>query len=113
MKTVPISVQLYTLRSLLDVDFPGTLKQIAKIGYRNVELAGFGNLKTAVEARQAIDDAGLSVSGAHLPLEQWGNLNQLLDDADKLGNKNLIVPWLKPELRTVKGFTDLAQQMNA
>src|SRR5438094_266735 len=66
---IPISVQLYTVRDLTAKDFAGTMKQVAQIGYTAVELAGYGNLKTAGEARQALDDAGLIVSGAHAPIE--------------------------------------------
>ena len=67
---IPISVQLYTVRDAASKDFPGTLKKVAAIGYKSVELAGYGNLKTAAEARKALDDAGLTVAGAHATLEQ-------------------------------------------
>jgi hypothetical protein len=33
----PLGVQLYTVRSLVDKDLPGTLAAIRKIGYRTVE----------------------------------------------------------------------------
>ena len=63
MAHLPISVQLYTLRNLTAEDFAGTMKKVAAIGYKNVEMAGFGNLKTAAEAKKALDDAGLKASG--------------------------------------------------
>ena len=38
----PISLQLYTVRSLAAKDLAGTLAQVAAIGYRDVEFAGAG-----------------------------------------------------------------------
>src|SRR5204863_7885528 len=64
-----ISLQLYTVRDLTAKDFADTMKKVAQIGYRNIELAGYGNLKTAADAKKALDDAGLKVSGAHAPIE--------------------------------------------
>ena len=61
----PISLQLWTLNENTGKDFAGTVKEVARIGYRAVELAGTGNLKPA-EAARAIEDAGLKVSGMHL-----------------------------------------------
>ena len=51
---IPIAVQLYTVRDLAAKDFPGTLKEVARIGYKSVELAGYGNLKTVAEAKKAL-----------------------------------------------------------
>ena len=99
MAVIPISLQLYTVRDLAAKDFAGTLKEVSNIGYRNVELAGYGNLKTAKEAKKALDDAGLKVSGAHAPIDALEkNLNQVLDENAELQNTTVICPWL-PEQR--------------
>ena len=61
-----LSVQLYTVRDLAAKDFAGTLKELAKIGYRACEGGGgWGNLKSAADAKKAMDDAGLVCSGMH------------------------------------------------
>ena len=36
-----IGVQLYTVRDLMKADLPGTLAQVAGIGYKEVEFAGY------------------------------------------------------------------------
>src|SRR5688572_15990651 len=77
LPVIPISVQLYTIRDQTAQDFAGSMKQVAAIGYPSVELAGYGNLKTAKEAKKALDDAGLKVAGTHAPIEQ-------LEDEGKL-----------------------------
>ena len=100
MAVIPISIQLYTVRDLAAKDFAGTMKEVSKIGYRNVELAGYGNLKTAKEAKKALDDAGLKVSGAHAPIDALEkNLNQVLDENAELQNTTVICPWLPEERR--------------
>jgi sugar phosphate isomerase/epimerase len=61
---LPIGLQLYSVAAELQADFAGTLKQVAAIGYTQVEFAGFGS-RSAAEIRQAIDAAGLKGIGAH------------------------------------------------
>lgn len=49
---LPIGFQVYPVRELIAKDFPGTLKQLAAVGYRTVEMcsppgyvdSGFGGL---------------------------------------------------------------------
>ena len=57
-----IAVQLYTLRAHTATDMLGTLRQVAAIGYRAVEFAGYGD-QTASTIRPTLDELGLK----HLP----------------------------------------------
>jgi sugar phosphate isomerase/epimerase len=43
MKKIPIAVQLYSVRDACARDLPGTLKQVARMGYQGVEFAGYHN----------------------------------------------------------------------
>src|SRR3954451_17768941 len=52
-----ISIQLYTLRDQMAADAAGTLKALARIGYRTVEHAGFVG-RTAAEFKQLLNAAG-------------------------------------------------------
>lgn len=61
----PIGLQLYTVREELGKHFTGTLKRIAAIGYKEVELADTFN-KTATELHAAFSDAGLACHSAHM-----------------------------------------------
>src|SRR5688572_14703136 len=111
---IPISVQLYTVRDPASKDFAGTVKQVAQIGYKTVEMAGYGNLKTAADAKKALDDAGLTVAGAHAPIEQLDqNIASVLDDNDTLGSKLIICPWM-PEARRkdADGWKQAAKSLN-
>lgn len=103
MAKIPLSVQLYTLRDRCNQDMPGTLKALGEIGYKGVELAGFGSLKTAAEVRKAVDDAGLVVSGMHLGIDGFlgADAAKAAEDQKILGNSHVICPWValdgKPE----------------
>src|ERR1035438_7949228 len=65
---LPVGVQLYSVRDILPKDYEGTLRQLASLGYREVEAAGFFG-HSASEVKQAMDHAGLRCVSAHYPLK--------------------------------------------
>lgn len=81
---LPIGIQLYTVGDDMNKDAPGTVKKIAEIGYKEVETAGFGSVKTAAALRKVLDDNGLKCPSAHLTFD-LKNLNKAFDDAHALG----------------------------
>ena len=81
---LPIGIQLYVVGQDMQKDAAATVKKIAEIGYKEVETAGFGSLKTAKELRKALDDNGLKCPSAHLPLK-LNDLQASFDDAHALG----------------------------
>jgi sugar phosphate isomerase/epimerase len=84
---MPIGCQSYTVRDAIGKDFPGTLKMLAGVGFRTLEMcspagyatSGFGPLAKmkAADIRQAIDAAGLRCESSHF---QFQELRQNLDD---------------------------------
>ncbi len=72
---LPVGLQLYSVRNLLPKDFDGTLKQIANIGYKEVEAAGFFD-HSAEDVKKAMANAGLKCVSAHY------SLGALLKDVD-------------------------------
>lgn len=88
----PISLQLWTLNENTGKDFAGTVKEVAQIGYKAVELAGTGNLKPA-EAAKALDDAGLKVSGMHVGWDWFTvKFDELVENAKRFKTTELILP---------------------
>ena len=81
---LPIGIQLYVVGQDMQRDAAAAVKQIAQIGYKEVETAGFGSLKTAKELRKALDDNGLKCPSAHLQIN-LSNLQPAFDDAHALG----------------------------
>jgi sugar phosphate isomerase/epimerase len=95
----PISLQLYTVREQVAADYPGTLRAVAEIGYRAVELVTLGSF-TAPELRAELDRLGLQVSGMHVPLDRLENdLESALDEALALDSPYVICPWLPADRR--------------
>ena len=60
-----IGLQLYTVRDLLEKDFEGTLEQVARIGYTNVEFAGYFD-RTPEQVRAILDRLKLVSTSAHI-----------------------------------------------
>jgi sugar phosphate isomerase/epimerase len=114
MSDLPIAVQLYTLRDLTKTDFAKTVAEVARIGYAGVELAGYGNLKTAAEVRRVLDDNGLKVAGSHASIEALeADVDRVLDDNAALGNRNIVCPFM-PETRRkdAADWRDVAASLN-
>ena len=113
-----VAAQLYTVRDLAVKDFAGTVRQVAAIGYRAVELAGYGNLRSAHEARKVLDDHGLRVTSSHAGLEAMEkHLDRILDDQEALGSPTLVCTGLPENRRksaadwriAADGFTKTAE----
>ena len=91
-KKIPFALQVYSVREYASKDLRGTLKEIAKIGYKGVEFAGYyGN--DAKDVRKWLDEAGLQAISTHLSVPQLleGAFDKTAEFERTLGNKRLIV----------------------
>jgi len=65
-----IGLQLYSLRDAMKVDVPGTLKQVAEMGFTTLETANYGEGKiygmAPSEFKRAVKDLGMKMTSAHL-----------------------------------------------
>ena len=66
--TLPVALQLYTVRDEMAADFEGTLKKVKALGYDGVEFAGLFD-KTAAQAKALCEENGLVPISAHVPLD--------------------------------------------
>ncbi|HSO52026.1 MAG TPA: twin-arginine translocation signal domain-containing protein, partial [Actinomycetes bacterium] len=62
-----ISIQLYTLRDQLAIDFEGTIATMAEIGYTRVEHAGFVG-RTVTEFKAVLDANGIVSTSGHVQI---------------------------------------------
>jgi sugar phosphate isomerase/epimerase len=108
-----IGVQLYTVRDAMAQDFDGTLAQVARIGYREVEFAGYYD-RDAKVVRAALDKVGLTAPSAHVPFEVLGDQwRKTLDDAQVVGHRYVVVPSIPDDLRkTLDGYRRAAERFN-
>jgi sugar phosphate isomerase/epimerase len=94
---LPIGLQLYTLGPGLAADLDNQLSQVAKTGYKTVELAGYLG-KTPKELRAAFDKAGLSATSSHVQGRPGGpdpslqDVDRLVADAHVIGIKSFVLP---------------------
>lgn len=99
MPSIPIGLQLYSVREDCARDLPGVLEAVANMGYAGVEFAGYYD-RPADKLRRMLDANGMKCCGTHTRLET------ILPDAIQetiafnavLGNRYLIVPSI-PESR--------------
>jgi sugar phosphate isomerase/epimerase len=108
-----IGIQLYTLRDQAGHDLAGTLAQIAKIGYKEVELAGFYG-HSATEFRDLLDKNGLTAPSAHISLTAIQTASEkTFADAKAIGNEWIVVPSPPPgKYDTVDAWKHLGEQFN-
>ena len=89
-----IGIQLYTLRDAMALDLEGTLGEVAAIGYREVEFAGYFE-RHPRQIAEVLANHGLSAPSAHVPLQALREqLDELLEAAQIIGHRYLVLPWL-------------------
>ncbi len=85
-------IQMYSVRDITGKDLLGALREIARIGYKYVEFAGFFG-HDAASVRTWLSDLGLRVSGTHTGLKELDNdFEGTLQYHKTLGNTNIIIP---------------------
>src|SRR5947209_7995543 len=122
--TIPLGFQTFPIRDLLSKDFAGTLKMMAGLGYRNVEMcspsgyvdAGFKALVPlkAEETRHIIEDAGLVCPSCHFTFgELKNNLPDRIDYAKKLGMTQMVCSsfWL-PKTASLQDYLKACDELN-
>jgi sugar phosphate isomerase/epimerase len=86
---MPIGLQLYTVGPELAKDFEGTLKQIAAIGYKSLELASLASVKdhASADLRKLVDGMGMHCASAHVvqTTKDEVGLDTTIDFCSKLG----------------------------
>ncbi len=121
---LPIGCQVFPVRDALSKDFDGTLRQLAAIGYKNIEMcsppgyisSGFGPLANmkAPEMRSRIEAARLHCESCHYG---FAELKSSLDDriafARELGLKQMVLSSFGlPATATMADWSNAAEQLN-
>jgi sugar phosphate isomerase/epimerase len=107
---IPFALQLYSVRNECAKDLPGTVKAVAKMGYKAVEFAGYHG-RDAKTLRAMLDDVGLKCCGTHIALDTLlgDNLPKTVEFNKTLGNPFLIVPSLPGKYtKTKQGWQEVA-----
>ncbi|MEI3796736.1 MULTISPECIES: sugar phosphate isomerase/epimerase family protein [unclassified Chitinophaga] len=119
-----LGIQLYSIRDDMKKDPSGTLKQLAAMGYKNVEHAGYSKRKfygySAKEFKKLLDDLGLLMPSGHTVMgkQHWDAAKNdftdewkyTVEDAAIVGQHYVISPWLDESLR--KNYDDFKAYMD-
>lgn len=102
MKHLPVGIQMYGLRDLLEATperFESVMEQIKEMGYDGVELAGLYGLAPEF-VKKTLDAIGLIPISAHVPLsEMMRDIKTIVDTYKMIGCRYLVVPYLPEEYR--------------
>lgn len=100
-----IGLELYTVRAALDKDFEGTIARVAKVGYKEVEIAQlFAHLPTfnpsPKRAREILDANGLTAPSSHIPYSALSpeNLPKVIEASKILGHSYVVNPSIDREV---------------
>jgi sugar phosphate isomerase/epimerase len=116
-KTVklPVGFQIWTINKDLQEDFAGTLKKMADMGYKTVEMCsppgyGFKSLMDmkAIEMKKIVEDTGLKLKSTHYGMgELRTNLAERIAFASESGQKQMV-----PEKATMSDWMKACDEIN-
>jgi sugar phosphate isomerase/epimerase len=104
--SLPIALQLYSVRQDLDKDFEQVIKKVKEYGYDGVELASLHG-KEPEYVKKLLSDTGLTPISAHIPLDSMlKNPDKVFSLYFDMGCKYVAVPYLPEERRPGKPLFD-------
>ena len=122
---MPLGFQSWTIKDKLSADFPGTLKMMADMGYKLIEMCspkgyeqiGFGaftKMKTA-DIRKTIEDAGMKCPSCHFGFTEFNdeNIDDRIQFAKDMGMTQMICStfWL-PKTAALSDYMTAADKLN-
>ena len=100
MRNIPVALQVYTIRDVASEDYAGTLEKVAKMGYKGLEIGGFGPYNSG-EWNSLLESLNLEIISNHIPIETLEeSFNHIAEFNLSIGNKHIICPYLREERRT-------------
>jgi len=98
-KIEKVGVQLYTVRDLMKDDFDGTIAKVAKIGYKEVEFAGYFG-RTGQQVRAVLEKNSLSAPSTHVQYDELDDkFPSVIETSKTIGLKYIVCPWIPEDLR--------------
>jgi sugar phosphate isomerase/epimerase len=118
--SIPIGLQLFSVRGEVEADLPATLKSVAEIGYAGAEPWGYNGESlawkghTADAIRAMYDDNGLKCCGIHLTTDalRGENLAHSIAFNRTLGNRFLIIAMDQKRMTSSAGVAELTAILN-
>jgi sugar phosphate isomerase/epimerase len=116
-RKIPIGLELYSVRTELARDLPGTLRAVAGAGYEAVEFYApyfSWQIPYAKEVRGLMDDLGLRCHSTHNHIEAFTageGLARAIELNQIIGARHLILATAPPETRGLDGWKNLCDRL--
>jgi len=122
-----MGLQLFTIREPLSKDVVGTLKQVAALGYKNLETYGFEPSQKkyygydASAFQRLLSDLNLTTTSGHYDFNSYLTksndeldryVDQCIEGARAIQQDYITWPWLDPQSRTIEKFKLVAEKLN-
>lgn len=111
MPAAPIAVQLYSLRTEMAADPEDVLRTVAAIGYAGVETAGLHGVAPD-RFKAVLDDCGLGVASAHVPLPVGAAATTVLDEVEAIGATTVVASGGRDDFGDLDGVRRTADAFN-
>jgi sugar phosphate isomerase/epimerase len=117
----PLGLELYSLRHELNRDFAGTLDQVKRMGFKEVELPGFYGM-TPREFRRQLDPLEIKCTSIIFSYKQFrDHMAEVIENAKIMGAKYVVCAWIphKGKLtlanieKAVREFNDWGKELKA
>ena len=121
MRKIPVGIQVYGLRDLLEntpENFENVMTRIKEMGYDGVELAGLYGMAPG-KVREILDRVGLIPFSAHVAFaDMMRDPDGIIADYKEIGVKFLVMPYMAEEYRPVhpegfRSFLPLLKEVGA
>ena len=118
---LPVGFQIWTINKDLQNDFAGTLKKMADIGYKTVEMCsppgyGFKSLMDmkAIEMKKIVENTGLKLESTHYNMgELRTNLAERIAFASESGQKQMVCSSFGiPQKSTMSDWMKACDEIN-
>lgn len=110
--TIPIGLQIYSVREDLAHDFVGVMEKVADVGYAGVEPIFNIPGTTLPEAVSTIKRLGFQVPSAHVPLPVGENKNKVLDYLAAFDCKSFFPSTPRDKFGSVDEIKQVCDQFN-
>ncbi len=109
-----IGLALYTVRDLTSRDYEGTLRKVAEIGYRDVDMYIYDARREPIETRAMLDRVGLACPSARVATPAlYRGWDRFLDAANTLGARWITLANIPYEERLhLRDWQELADVLN-
>jgi len=122
-----MGLQLFSIRDAMEKDPLGTLKQVAALGYQDLETYGYNTTNNSYYGYDAdtfkniLDDLNLTATSGHYNFSDFFTqsedarktfVDKCIIGAKALHKKYITWPWLAPEYRNLESFKQLPEQLN-